>query len=150
MLEFISENLAAILWLLAAVALLAVEAATVQLVSIWLCLGAFAATLAAVFGAGVEAQFAVFILVSAAALLGTRPFVKKALRVKRVHTNADSVIGMTGAVLEEIDNIAETGRVRVNGLDWSARSAGGETIPVGAAVAVEDIEGVKVIVRPAK
>ena len=146
MLEFISENLAAILWLLAAVALLAVEAATVQLVSIWLCLGAFAATLAAVFGAGVEAQFAVFILVSAAALLGTRPFVKKALRVKRVHTNADSVIGMEGYVKETVDTLHGTGRVYVNGLGWAARAD--TVIPVGTTVVVLSMQGVTLTVKP--
>ena len=150
MMDFIAANWNALLWLLAAILLLVIEAATVQLVSIWLCLGAFAATLATIFGAGWELQFGVFIVVSGVALVGTRPFVKKALNVKKVHTNADSVIGMTGSVLQDIDNMEETGRVRVNGLDWSARSAGGEPIHVGAAVVVEAIEGVKVIVRPAK
>ena len=51
-------------------------------------------------------------------------------------------------MLEEIDNLAQTGRARVNGTDWTARSRTGQPIPVGAAVVVEAIEGVKLIVRP--
>lgn len=146
MMDFIAANWNSILWLLAAILLLVIEAATVQLVSIWLCLGAFAATLATILGANWKLQFGVFIVVSAVALVGTRPFVKKALNIKKVHTNADSVIGMTGSVLEDIDNDAETGRARVNGLDWTARSTTGEPIHVGATVTVDAIEGVKVMV----
>lgn len=106
MAEFIAENWAALLWFLAAVALLAVELATVQLVSIWFCLGAVAATVAAIWGAGGTAQLGVFFVVSAAALALTRPMVQQVLRFKKVPTNADSFIGMTGSVLEDIDDLA--------------------------------------------
>ena len=122
MAEFIAENWAALLWFLAAVALLAVELATVQLVSIWFCLGAVAATVAAIWGAGGTAQLGVFFVVSAAALALTRPMVQRVIQFKKVPTNADSFIGMAGSVLEDIDDLAQTGRVRVGGLDWTARS----------------------------
>ena len=99
MAEFIAENWAALLWFLAAVALLAVELATVQLVSIWFCLGAVAATVAAIWGAGGTAQLGVFFVVSAAALALTRPMVQRVIQFKKVPTNADSFIGMAGSVL---------------------------------------------------
>lgn len=148
MAEFIAENWNALLWFLAAVALLVVELTTVQLVSIWFCLGAVAATIAALWGWSGTNQLLVFFLVSAVALAATRPLVKNILHFRKVPTNADSIIGMSGPVLEKIDNTAQTGRVRVNGLDWTARSAGGEPIGEGALITVEAIEGVKLIVRP--
>ena len=148
MAEFIVENWNALLWFPAAVGLLLLEVATVQLVSIWFCIGAVAATIAAVAGLSGTAQLGVFFVVSAVTLALTRPMVSQALRFRRVPTNADSLIGMTAAVLEEIDNLAQTGRARVNGTDWTARSRTGQPIPVGAAVVVEAIEGVKLIVRP--
>ena len=150
MAEFIAENWAALLWFLAAVALLAVELATVQLVSIWFCLGAVAATVAAIWGAGGTAQLGVFFVVSAAALALTRPMVQRVIQFKKVPTNADSFIGMAGSVLEDIDDLAQTGRVRVGGLDWTARSCDGQPIRVGATVVVESILCVKMMVRPSK
>lgn len=148
MANFIAENWNVLLWFIAAVALLLVELATVQMVCIWFCLGAVAATVAAIWGATVTWQLGVFMVVSAVALAVTRPFVKKAIHFNKVSTNADSFIGMVGSVLEDIDNLAQTGRVRVGGMDWTARSQTGDPIRVGAAVVVESIEGVKLMVRP--
>lgn len=148
--RFIAENWNALLWFAAAAALLVVELATVQLVSIWFCLGAVAATMTAIWGGSGTVQLGVFLAVSAVALAATRPMVQRTIRFKKVSTNADSFIGMAGSVLEGIDNLAQTGRVRVNGLDWTARSQTGAAIPAGATVVVEAIEGVKLMVRPAE
>jgi len=148
MAEFISENWNALLWFLAAIGLLAAEVATVQLVSIWFCLGAVAATMAAVWGWSGTTQLLVFFVVSAVALVATRPLVGQILHFRKIPTNADSIIGMSGPVLEAIDNTAQTGRVQVNNLVWTARSGTGETIGKGATVTVDSIEGVKLIVHP--
>lgn len=150
MAEFITENWNILLWFIAAVTLLVVEVNTVQLVCIWFCLGAVAATVAAILGASGTWQLGVFLTVSAVSLAVTRPLVRQAIHFNKVPTNADSFIGMVGSVLEDIDNLAQTGRVRVGGLDWTARSQTGEPIHVGAAVVVEAIEGVKLMVRPQK
>ena len=148
MADLIMENWNTLLWFVAAVALLLVELATVQMVCIWFCLGAVAATVATIWGASGTLQLGVFLVVSAVSLAVTRPFVRQAIHFNKVPTNADSFIGMVGSVLEDIDNLAQTGRVRVNGMDWTARSQTGESIHVGAAVVVESIEGVKLMVRP--
>lgn len=148
MVEFISENWNALLWFLAAVGLLLVEVCTVQLVSIWFCLGAVVATMTAVWGWTGTNQLLAFFLVSAVALAVTRPLVGRLLHFRRVPTNADSIIGMSGPVLEGIDNTAQTGRVRVNNMDWTARSGTGEPIRQGTTVTVDSIEGVKLIVHP--
>ena len=148
MADLIMENWNVLLWFVAAVALLVIEVSTAQLVCIWFCLGAVAATVAAIMRATATWQLGVFLAVSAVSLAVTRPFVKKAIRFNKVPTNADSFIGMVGAVLEDIDNLSQTGRVRVGGLDWTARSQTGDPIHVGAAVVVETIEGVKLMVRP--
>ncbi len=148
MAELFSENWQALLWFLAALGLLVAEIATVQLVSVWFCLGAVAATMAAVWGWSGTNQLLVFFVVSAVALAVTRPLVGRVLHFRKTPTNADSIIGMSGPVLEAIDNTAQTGRARVNGLDWTARSVTGEAIPQGTTVTVEAIEGVKLMVRP--
>lgn len=65
-------------------------------------------------------------------------------------TNADRCVGRTGVVLEDIDNLAAAGQVRVCGSVWSARSTDGTPIAAGTTVVVDRIEGVKLMVRPAK
>lgn len=147
--SLIRDNLPAVIWLGAMVVLIVIEASTIQLICIWFAVGALAAAVAAMCGLSRGIQFALFIVISALCLVFTRKFVKGVLKVKKVPTNADSVIGMCGSVLQDIDNIAETGRVRVNGLDWTARSTDSQTkIHTGDTVVVTAIEGVKLIVEP--
>lgn len=143
---FLAKYGQAILWLIAMAALIAVEAGTAQMVCIWFALGALVASLAAMLGVSGTWQFIIFVVTSAIALLFTRRFASNILRFKKTPTNADSVIGLCGSVLEEIDNAAERGRVRVNGLDWTARTADNSVIHIGDTVQVEAIQGVKLIV----
>ena len=143
-------NWAAILWLVLAVAFLAAEAATVTVISLWFAAGALAAMVSALLGAGIWLQVSVFLLVSAAALTALRPLVRKFLTPKLTATNVDSVIGSIGIVTADIDNISASGQVKLNGMEWSARSSSGDSIPKGTRIAVDRIEGVKVFVSPAE
>lgn len=147
---FFSANAQPLIWLAVALFLLIVEAATVQMVCIWFCVGAIFAVFASLLGASIGIQIVVFVVVSIIALAFTRKFVKNVLKVRHVPTNADSVVGEVGTVLEEINNIEETGRVRVGGLDWTARADNGHIIKEGTTVLIKAIAGVKVIVVPAE
>ena len=138
-----------ICWLAALVALLALEAATVGLVSLWFAVGSLCALLTSFFVGNIWVQFAVFLAVSFLCLVIIRPLAKKYADPRRVSTNADRVIGATGLVTEEIDNLAGHGLVNIAGQVWSARSAGeGAVIPAGQEVRVTQIQGVKVLVEP--
>lgn len=148
-LQFITINREPLLWLLLALGLLGVEAATTQMVCIWFALGAFITVFAAMMGLSFVLQLTVFFIISALALIFTRYFVKDILKVKQVPTNADSIIGLGGLVTEEINNMAQQGKVFVAGLTWTARSRNNEIIPKDTQVIVKSIEGVKVIVEPA-
>lgn len=136
------------IWLLAAVVFAVVEAATVQLMSIWFAIGAVAAMVAALLGANVWVQFIVFFAVAVVVLCLTRPLVKQVLKVGRVRTNADSLIGRIGAVTTEIAGPGEVGRVLVDGQDWAAISEDGCCIAGGQKVLIKAIEGVKLVVEP--
>ena len=133
-------------WLAAFVALAALEAATVNLVSIWFAVGALAALIAAALGAPLWLQVTVFILASALSLALTRPLARRLLARRRVPTNADRVLGQTCEVTEAIDNTAGTGAVYVDGKTWTARSRSGAPIPAGTLVRAQAVEGVKLIV----
>lgn len=136
-------------WLGLIVAFIAVEAATVNLVSIWFIGGSVAGLVCAILGAPTLLQFAVFILVSALLLALLRPLLKKYLRVKPSRTNADRLLGQEALVTEDIDNLRETGAIRINGVLWTAKSADDTQIPSGSRVVIARIEGAKVYVKPA-
>ena len=143
-------NFAAIGWFALTVILLIAEAATVTVISLWFAAGALAAMVTALLGAGLWGQAVVFVLVSAAALTALRPLVRKHLTPKLTATNIDSVIGSVGIVTGTIDNLNATGQVKLNGMEWSARSTSGDILETGTKVRVDKIEGVKVFVSPAE
>ena len=135
-------------WLSVAVIMAIVEAITPALVTIWFMFGAVAALIAAWLGGSLSVQLALFVAVSVILLIATRPLAKKLLKkTENTGTNADRIINETGIVTEEIDNIKNTGEIAVLGQVWSAKSAGGNNIPVGQRVIVTEIKGVKAIVK---
>ena len=141
-------NWEAIFWLAAMVVFAAAEAATVTLVSIWFAVGSLGAIIVALLGGGMIMQVTVFLVLSAALLLGLRRVVRSHFTPRLTRTNVDSIIGVTGIVLTPVDNIAAQGQVQIGGVEWSARSSDGSPISAGTLVKVDRIEGVKVFVSP--
>ena len=116
-------------WIIAIVAFIGIEAATIQLVSIWFMGGALAGMIAAMCGLGFVWQFGLFVAVSALLLAIFRPILRKKLTPKHTRTNADRLIGREALVTEPIDDLRATGAVR-------------------AVVTITRIEGAKLFVRP--
>ena len=141
-------NWSELFWLVMLVVFLILEASTVALVSLWFAAGALAAMIAAMLGGPLWLQILLFIIVSGVLLAALRPIAKKLMAPGKKATNLDAVIGSRGIVLEEIDNIQATGRVKLGAMEWSARSTNGEKIAAGTQVTVAKIEGVKVFVTP--
>ena len=135
-----------IIWIGVAVCAAIVEGVTVSIVSCWFVVGAVFAIGAFLLGASPLIQFVVFVIVSALSLAIARPIIKRHNKTERQPTNADMLIGLSAVVTEEINNLAETGSVKVKGLEWSARSESGDVISADAVVTIKRIEGVKLIV----
>ena len=135
------------IWLILLVVLVAGEAITVGLTFIWFAAGALGGLLVAVLGGAVWLQVVVFLILSAVTLVLVRPAAAKLLTPGISPTNADRVLSQIALVTEEIDNIAETGQVKLFGQVWTARSDSGEIIPAQSRVRILRIEGVKVFVR---
>lgn len=136
------------IWLIIMAVMIVVEVSVPGLVSIWFAAGAFAAYLSTFLGAGTAVQVMVFLLVSILLLLLTRPLAKKYINERAAKTNKDTIPGRTAIVTEEVNNLAATGHVTIDGLPWTARAAvEEEIIPVGEEVVIEKIEGVKCIVK---
>ena len=139
---------AAITWLIILVILVVIELATMGLTTIWFAGGSLIAFIAAVLHAGLPLQIILFFAVSFVLLFFTRPVALKHFNVDRIKTNAESLVGETGVVLEEINNIQSSGRIQVKGQEWTARNAEDKnTVAVGRLVKIRRIEGVKLIVE---
>ena len=109
--------------------------------------GAVAALLSLELGAVLWLQIVVFLAVSIAALVATRPLAHKMLDKTIVPTNADRVLHHTAKVTETIDNENTTGAVYIDGKTWTARSEDGDVIARGSMVTIVRMEGVKLFVR---
>lgn len=142
-------NTMAIIWLVLVVAFVILEAATVQLISIWFAAGALAAMIVSLLGAELWLQVLVFFTVSIVLLALLWPLARRHLKAKVVATNADALVGKICKVTEDIDPL-EGGRVKVGDVTWSARSESGETISAGTQVEILKIQGAKVFVTPVK
>lgn len=136
-------------WLIALVAFLIIEIITLGLTTIWFAAGALISFIAAWLGQPLGVQLVLFFIVSFILLIFTRPVVQKRLNGSRVRTNVNSMIGKEGKVTELIDNFNETGRIIVDGMEWTARTAEeGKRIQAGRKVVIQEIRGVKAIVNP--
>lgn len=136
-------------WFSLAILLLVVELATTQFVSIWFSASALVTGLVvSIFDEmGIVWQGLIFVALSVVALVATRPLVKKLTSQKAGReTNMDLNIGKTAVVTEEINNIKETGAIKINGLVWTARSEDGSEIAEGEVVIFKRISGNKAYV----
>lgn len=141
------NSIEVIFWIACFVIFLIIEFAINGLVSVWFAVGAFASAIVALLGGDVWLQVVVFLAVTAVVVLAIRPFARKHLNGKVQPTNSNALIGKTGVVKTEIDNLKATGLIEVDGVEWTARSVDDSTVEAGAIVSVERIEGVKAIVK---
>jgi membrane protein implicated in regulation of membrane protease activity len=136
------------IWLALLAVFLIVEAITAGLTTIWFAGGALVAAVAAYFGAGIVTQLMLFLVVSVVLLIFTRPLAVRYMNKDLEKTNVNSLLGKTAVVTMDIDNLAQTGQVRINDIEWMARTSDDNIrIPKQAVVEIEEVQGVKLIVR---
>ena len=136
------------IWLGLLVAFLVIEGMTAGLTTIWFAGGALVAALAAYLGASLVPQLLLFIGVSVVLLVFTRPLAIRHMKNDTTSTNVDSLIGTMAVVTEDIDNLAQQGKVHINDIDWLARSVQDDVrIPKESVVRICRVEGVKLIVE---
>lgn len=138
-----------IIWLGILAVLLVIEGLTTVLTTIWFAGGALAAAIAAGVGMGIVPQLLLFFCVSLVLLIFTRPAAMKLMNKNTEKTNVDSLLGKTAVVIQEINDLAQTGQVRINDIEWMARTSDDSArIPVGTVVVIRAVRGVKLIVEP--
>ena len=141
-------NTLLIIWVVLFAVFVVFEAVTVQLVSIWFAIGCIGGIVANLCGASTVLQIAVVVIFSIICLIITKHLAKKLKKNKTdSKTNADLLIGKEAILLEDVDNVRETGYIKVNGVEWNVKSFEDKLIiPKGTKVEVKNIVGSKLIV----
>jgi membrane protein implicated in regulation of membrane protease activity len=113
----------------------------------WFGIGAAVAGVLAILGLGVGWQLGAFVVVSGVLFAVSRRFAEKFSKKQPPGIGADRFIGLEGVVLEEIDNVKNTGRVRVQKDEWRADSETGDIIPQGERIIVTRLDGTHLVVK---
>lgn len=134
-------------WLIASGIFFVIEMITVGFLVFWLGIAALITMVVSFFTDSLIIQTAVFVISSILLIFLTKPFVQKFMNSKdTVVTNAYSIIGKHGLVIEDIDSISGTGQIKVDGEVWSAKCSDSTFIPKGSNIKILKIDGVKAVV----
>lgn len=132
------------IWAIIAVGCIIVECATVDFTFLMLSGGAFAGAVTSAANGTLTIQVAVFSVVAILLLLIVRPWIKEHFNARESTTGSvQAQIGKPAQTLTSVD--ATSGRVKIGGDEWSART-NGEQIAEGTDVVVLDIDGVQAVV----
>jgi membrane protein implicated in regulation of membrane protease activity len=138
------------IWMILAAFFIVAEIFTAGFFLLWFGVGAAVAGIIELLGLGFGWQMGAFVLVSGTLFIVSRRFAERFTKKQPPGIGADRFIGKEGLVLEEIDNIKNTGRVRLKKEEWRADSVGGEIIPIGTQVEVVRLDGTHLVVKETK
>jgi membrane protein implicated in regulation of membrane protease activity len=138
------------IWFALAAIFIIVEIFTAGFFILWFGVGAAVAGVLALLGLDPVWQWGAFVVVSAALFAGSRRFAERFSKKQPPGIGADRLIGKRGVVLEAIDDVGNTGRVRIDKEEWRADAHEAEAVPEGARVEVVRLEGTHVVVRQLK
>ncbi len=135
------------LWFGICVVLFIIEGFTLQLTTIWFAIGAFFTIFVSMSSLPLIYQTLFFTLISLVLFIFTRPLVMKKINVRRIKTNADSIVGKRVVVTKAITHL-EMGEVKIYGVVWSAVAEDDADIVAGTECVVKRIEGVRLVISP--
>ncbi|MFW6437791.1 MAG: NfeD family protein [Armatimonadota bacterium] len=133
------------IWIIVGVIALIVDLLSGTMFMLWVAGGCFIGGAVAALLPGVAwAPWAAFAVSTAVLLFLGRPLARRFQQQSLTPSNVDAVVGREGIVLETIDPVSNTGRVRIGSEEWRARAD--EHIPSGERVCVLGVEGATAIV----
>jgi len=136
------------IWLGLVILFTLIELGTYQLVTVWFAIAALVMVFLSLLldGLTMPAQLLIFIVISAALLIFTRPLAVKKLKIGKTKTNVEGLVGTIAPVTAAIPAFGK-GEVRTGGQIWTAVSHDGTEIAEGTRCEILRVEGVKLIVR---
>lgn len=114
---------------------------------LWFGIGAAIAGILALLGVGSVWQWVAFVIISGVLFAVSRRFAERFSKKQPPGVGADRFIGKIGVVLEDINNIKNSGRVRIDKDEWRADSDTEEVITKGTRVIVTGLDGTHLVVK---
>jgi membrane protein implicated in regulation of membrane protease activity len=134
------------IWVVLTVIFAIIEVFTLGLTTVWFAIAAFLMIFVSFLPIPLIYQVVIFLVISTALLIFTRPVALRKFKVGRVKTNVDSLVGKQALVVKKIGEF-DKGEVKLQGQIWSARSEDSSVIDEDTKCEVVRIEGVHAIVR---
>lgn len=131
-------------WVSMIILLTIIEVCSVNLTTIWFVASALIALIVSIFCESIVVQVGIFVVLGILLLITTKPLLMRFIKVDKVKTNLDRVIGMKGVVTEKILPL-KFGEVKVDGKKWTAFSD--EELNEDDVVKILSIDGVKLKVE---
>ena len=135
-------------WLGVMIVCLLVESFTLALTTLWFACGALVLIFASFLPIAFRWQFLLFLAISCALLVFTRPLALRRFKLPRAALNSDGLVGKT-VLLTATASAHEKGAAKVNGVVWSVASADGAHLAAGSECVVTAIEGATLVVAAA-
>lgn len=134
-----------IVWIIVAVAVIAIDIATSSFIFMWFAIGALVAIILSLIGASVTVQIIAFLIVGLVTVSIGYPWAKKKFKadVNQTLTMEQTYIGKTMIAQEDME---EKSKIKVSGIYWTAYNKG-KTIKKGDKYTITGIEGNKLIVK---
>ncbi len=138
------------IWMAIAAFFVVAEIFTMGFFLLWFGVGAAVAGVLALAGLGPGWQLGSFVVISAILFAVSRSFAEKFTKKQPPGIGADRFVHKKGVVIQEIDNMKNTGRVRIGKDEWRADSHADEIIPEGQTVEVISVDGTHLVVKTVK
>ncbi|MBP3256242.1 MAG: NfeD family protein [Clostridia bacterium] len=139
------------IWLIIAGVAFIAEIFTTGFLVFWFGLGALISMIVSIFCPGdYVLQTSIFVITSTLLIFLTKPLVNKFTKKdknKEYSTNAYSIVGKKGIVVQDINPVHGIGQVKVAGEVWSAKTSDDSIIEKGSQIEVTEIQGVKAVVK---
>ena len=134
-----------IVWILVAIAVIAIDIVTSSFIFMWFSLGAIVAIILSLLGISVAWQIIAFLVVGIATVSIGYPWAKKKFKadVNHVPTMEQTYIGKEMIADEDME---EKSKIKVDGIYWTAYNKG-KIIKKGEKYTITGIEGNKLIVK---
>jgi membrane protein implicated in regulation of membrane protease activity len=137
--------MAALLWLIGGIALIAAEVLSGDFFLLMVGVGALCGAVTDFATGNTIVATVVFALVSIGLVTFARPWLKRRMHGDLIHTNADALIGRKAVAVSVVDQ--NGGQVKLDGETWSARAFDDKKeIAPGASVTVVEISGATAVV----
>ena len=134
-----------IIWLVIAVALVAIDLLTSSFIFMWFSIGAIAAIILSLLGCSVGAQIAIFLIVGIICMAVGYPWAKKKFKAD-ANTTLTMEQEYIGNIMVAKEDMEEKSKIKVGGIYWTAYNKG-KTIKKGQSFVITGIEGNKLIVN---